>query len=215
MKRRLLLVRHGQSEWNARNLFTGRQDPGLTQRGLDEARAAGGILARHGIVPDELHTSLLRRAVDTAAALREEMGCGELPTFRSGALDERDYGALTGMDKDEARRRWGAEQVHLWRRGYDIAPPGGESLRDTLERVRPYYEARILPAVREGAVLLVVAHGNSLRALMAFLEELDEAAIRAAEIATGEILSYRLDADGAPAGKERLRQDPPAGCAGA
>ena len=206
MSRRLLLVRHGQSEWNARNLFTGRQDPGLTQRGLDEARAAGRILARRGIVPDELHTSLLRRAVQTAEAMLQEMGCGDLATFRSGALDERDYGALTGMDKDEARRRWGAEQVHLWRRGYDIAPPGGESLRDTLERVRPYYEARILPAVCDGRMLLVVAHGNSLRSLMAFLEGLDEKAIQAAEIATGEVLCYRLDAAGAPSGKENLAQ---------
>ena len=204
MTGRLVLVRHGQSEWNVRNLFTGREDVGLTEQGKAEARAAGRILARHKIVPDELHTSVLRRAVDTAALMLAEMACGEPPTFRAQALNERDYGALTGMDKDAARKRWGAKQVRLWRRSYATPPPQGESLRDTLERVRPYYETRLRPPVQAGKLLLVVAHGNSLRSLMAFLEGLDEEAIMAAEIATGEILAYRLDAAGALAGKQNL-----------
>ena len=204
VRRRLLLVRHGQSAWNARNLFTGRRDPGLTEQGLAEAGTAGRILARRGIVPDELHTSVLRRAMQTAAVMLAEMDCGDLPTFRSEALNERDYGALTGMDKDEARKRWGAEQVHLWRRSWDIAPPDGESLRDTLERVRPYHEQRILPRVLAGRSLLIVAHGNSLRALVAFLEHLDETAIQNTEIATGEVLLYDLRPDGALEDKVRL-----------
>ena len=207
MNGRLVLVRHGQSEWNVRNLFTGREDVGLTEQGKAEARAAGHVLKRHKIVPDELHTSLLRRAVETAALMLAEMACGEPPAFRDKALNERDYGALTGMDKDKARQRWGAKQVRLWRRSYATPPPGGESLRDTLERVRPYYETRLRPPALAGKLLLVVAHGNSLRALMAFLEGLDEQAIMAAEIATGEILAYRLDTAGALADKQNLTLD--------
>ena len=202
--RRLLLVRHGQSEWNARNLFTGLQDPGLTQQGFAEAATAGRILSRHGIIPDEMHTSVLLRARQTAEAMLAEMACGPLPTFSSETLNERDYGALTGMNKDDARRRWGAEQVHLWRRGWDIAPPDGESLRDTLERVRPYHEQNILPRVLEGRTLLIVAHGNSLRALVAFLEHLDETAIQNTEIATGAVLLYDLNPDGTVEDKAHL-----------
>ena len=199
----LLLVRHGQSEWNAKNLFTGQRDIGLTERGRNEARDAGSLLAKRRMVPDETHTSMLSRAVETASIMLDILE-RDVPVFRSAALNERDYGDLTGMNKDEARRIWGEEQVHIWRRSYATAPPGGESLRDTFERVRVYYEASLLPRLIEGKCLLVVAHGNSLRSLAGFLEELDEEGIRATNIETGEILLYRLGADGSLANKENL-----------
>ena len=199
----LILVRHGQSEWNAKNLFTGQRDIGLTERGRSEARDAGALLAKRGMVPDETHTSMLSRAIETASIMLDVLG-RDVPVFRSAALNERDYGDLTGMNKDKAREIWGKEQVHIWRRSYATAPPGGESLRDTFERVRVYYKASILPRSMEGKCLLVVAHGNSLRSLAGFLEELDEEGIRATNIETGEILLYRLDADGSLANKENL-----------
>lgn len=205
MQRRLLLARHGESEWNALNLFTGWKDVGLTGRGLEEAHAAGRLLVRKGVEPDEVHASGLRRAIDTASAMMEELeGGSDIPVFRDAALNERDYGDLTGMNKDDARKRWGREQVHLWRRSYEIAPPGGESLKDTLERVRAYYEKRILPPVLKGRLLLAVAHGNSLRALMVFLEGLGEREIQTAEINTGEVLLYGLGKEGELVSKERL-----------
>ena len=209
MPRHLFLARHGESEWNALNLFTGQRDPGLTENGIAEAHSAGQLLARRGIIPDETHTSVLRRAMDTASIMLEEMNCVDVPVHRSALLNERDYGDLTGMNKDEARKRWGNEQVHLWRRSYNIAPPGGESLRDTLERVRGYYEEKILPSVLQQRTLLVVAHGNSLRSLMAFLENLDEESVQTAQIETGEILFYELDEAGGMANKERLSGDSP------
>ena len=209
MPRHLFLARHGESEWNALNLFTGQRDPGLTERGVAEAHSAGQLLAHRGIIPDETHTSVLRRAIDTASIMLQEMNCVDVPVHRSALLNERDYGDLTGMNKDEARERWGDEQVHLWRRSYNIAPPGGESLRDTLERVRGYYEEKILPSVLEEKTLLVVAHGNSLRSLMAFLENLDEESVQTAQIETGEILFYELDETSGMANKERLRSDSP------
>ncbi|MCY4052781.1 MAG: 2,3-bisphosphoglycerate-dependent phosphoglycerate mutase [Hyphomicrobiales bacterium] len=203
MSGRLLLVRHGQSEWNALNLFTGQKDIGLTERGRNEAREAGALLAERGMAPDETHTSVLSRAIDTASIILEVLGC-DAPVFRSAALNERDYGDLTGMNKDEARKTWGDEQVHIWRRSYATAPPGGESLRDTFERTGVYYREEILPRLLEGKCLLVVAHGNSLRSLAGFLEDLDEEGIQATNIETGEILLYRLNADGSLAGKENL-----------
>lgn len=203
MSGRLLLVRHGQSEWNALNLFTGQKDIGLTERGRNEAREAGALLVERGMMPDETHTSVLSRAIDTASIILEVLGC-DVPVFRSAALNERDYGDLTGMNKDEARKIWGDEQVHIWRRSYATAPPGGESLRDTFERTGVYYREEILPRLIEGKCLLVVAHGNSLRSLAGFLEELDEEGIRATNIETGEILLYRLNTDGSLAGKENL-----------
>ena len=203
MSGRLLLVRHGQSEWNALNLFTGQKDIGLTERGRNEAREAAALLAKRGMAPDETHTSVLSRAIETASIMLKVLEL-DVPVFRSAALNERDYGDLTGMNKDEARKTWGEEQIHLWRRSYAIAPPGGESLRDTFERAGVYYKAEILPRLIEGKCLLVVAHGNSLRSLAGFLEDLDEEAIQATNIETGEILLYHLDAEGSLTDKENL-----------
>lgn len=207
MQGRLLLVRHGESEWNALNLFTGWKDVGLSEQGQAEAYAAGRLLVQRSIVPDEIHTSVLRRAIDTATAMMEKLeGGGDIPMFRDAALNERDYGDLTGMNKDDARKRWGKEQVHIWRRSYDVAPPGGESLQDTLKRVRVYYEEKILPGVLDNKTLLVAAHGNSLRSMMVLLEGLGEKEIQGVEINTGEVLMYELEKEGKIAGKERLRE---------
>src|SRR5690606_20358925 len=137
--RLLVLVRHGQSEWNLKNLFTGWKDPGLTEQGIAEAKAAGQRLKALGLSFDIGFTSVLTRAQKTLDLILAEMGQSELPVVRDQALNERDYGDLSGLNKDDARKQWGEEQVHIWRRSYDIAPPGGESLRDTLARTLPYY----------------------------------------------------------------------------
>src|SRR5438132_12645521 len=162
--RLLVLVRHGQSEWNLKNLFTGWKDVELTEAGVAEARAAGKKLKAQGLSFDVAYTSALKRAQRTLDLMLEEMGL-RIPIIRDQALNERDYGDLVGLNKDDARKKWGDEQVHIWRRSYDIAPPGGESLRDTAARVLPYYIREILPRVLRGERTLVAAHGNSLRAL--------------------------------------------------
>jgi 2,3-bisphosphoglycerate-dependent phosphoglycerate mutase len=195
MDRLLVLARHGQSEWNLKNLFTGWKDVALTDVGIAEARAAGRRLKAQGIGFDIGFTSVLRRAQDTMTLMLEEMGQPGIPVTRDVALNERDYGDLAGLNKDEARKRWGDEQVHVWRRSYDVAPPGGESLRDTAARVLPYYIAEILPRVLRGERVLVTAHGNSLRALVMVLDRLGPQEIIARELATGVPLIYRLNAD--------------------
>jgi 2,3-bisphosphoglycerate-dependent phosphoglycerate mutase len=183
--RLLVLVRHGQSEWNLKNLFTGWRDPDLTEKGVAEAKDAGRKLKAQGIVFDVGYTSVLKRAQLTLDLLLGEMGQTNLPIIRDQALNERDYGDLSGLNKDDARKKWGEEQVHIWRRSYDIAPPGGESLRDTLARTLPYYVQEILPAVLQGKRTVVAAHGNSLRALVMVLEKLSPDGILKREIATG------------------------------
>jgi 2,3-bisphosphoglycerate-dependent phosphoglycerate mutase len=195
MDRLLVLARHGQSEWNLKNLFTGWKDVALTDVGIAEARAAGRRLKAQGIGFDIGFTSVLRRAQDTMTLMLEEMGQPGIPVTRDVALNERDYGDLSGLNKDEARKRWGDEQVHVWRRSYDVAPPGGESLRDTAARVLPYYIGEILPRVLRGERVLVTAHGNSLRALVMVLDRLGPQEIIARELATGVPLIYRLNAD--------------------
>lgn len=192
----LILVRHGQSEWNLKNLFTGWRDPGLTEKGIGEARATGQTLKAAGIVPDLYYTSSLRRAQHTLDLMLEEMGVLNVTIVRNTALNERDYGDLSGLNKDDARQKWGEEQVHIWRRSFDIPPPGGESLKDTAERTLPYYEAEILPHLKAGKTVLVAAHGNSLRALVMAIEGLTPEQILAREIATGEPTIYRIGADG-------------------
>jgi 2,3-bisphosphoglycerate-dependent phosphoglycerate mutase len=194
MERLLVLVRHGQSDWNLKNLFTGWKDVGLTEQGVAEARAAGAKLKARGIGFDLVFTSVLERATRSAALILEALGQEGLETRRDQALNERDYGDLTGLNKDDARARWGAEQVHQWRRSYDVQPPGGESLRDTVARTLPYYVQDILPEVLAGRRVLVSAHGNSLRALVMVLEKLSPDGIVKREIATGAPLIYRLDA---------------------
>jgi len=199
--RLLVLVRHGQSEWNLKNLFTGWKDPDLTELGVQEATTGGQALAQHGIVFDVAFTSALTRAQHTLDLALAEMGQTGLPITRHLALNERDYGDLSGLNKDDARKKWGEEQVLIWRRSYDVPPPGGESLKDTLARTLPYYVQEILPCVLRGQRTLVAAHGNSLRALIMVLEKLTPEGILARELATGVPIIYRLNADSTVASK--------------
>jgi len=193
--RLLVLVRHGQSEWNLKNLFTGWKDPGLTAQGETEAKEAGARLKAQGLTFDVAFTSALTRAQRTLDIILGEMGQTGLPIHKNLALNERDYGDLSGLNKDDARQKWGEEQVHIWRRSYDVPPPGGESLRDTLARALPYFVQEILPCVLRGERTLVVAHGNSLRALIMVLEKLTPENILKRELATGVPVIYRLNAD--------------------
>jgi 2,3-bisphosphoglycerate-dependent phosphoglycerate mutase len=201
MDRLLVLVRHGQSEWNLKNLFTGWRDVDLTDLGVEEARAAGNKLKAQGLHFDLAFTSVLKRAQRTLDVMLEELGQTDLPVIRDQALNERDYGDLSGLNKDDARKKWGDEQVHIWRRSYDIAPPGGESLKDTAARVLPYYIQEVLPRVLGGERVLVSAHGNSLRALVMVLERLTPEQILQREIGTGVPIIYRLAADSRVADK--------------
>jgi len=202
--RLLVLVRHGESEWNLKNLFTGWRDIDLTENGIKEARAAGRKLKAQGIRFDVGYTSALKRAQRSLDLILEEMGQKSIPVVKNLALNERDYGDLSGLNKDDARKKWGEEQVHIWRRSYDVAPPGGESLKDTAARVLPYYIQEILPRVLRGERVLVAAHGNSLRALVMVLERLDTKAILSRELATGVPLIYHLNADSTVASKMDL-----------
>lgn len=192
----LILVRHGQSDWNLKNLFTGWRNPNLTEKGEGEARATGQALKAAGIVPDLYYTSALRRAQHTLDLMLEEMGILNVTITRNVALNERDYGDLSGLNKDDAREKWGEEQVHIWRRSFDVPPPGGESLKDTAARTLPYFQAEILPQLRDGKTVLVAAHGNSLRALVMAIEGLTPDEILEREIGTGEPTVYKIGADG-------------------
>jgi 2,3-bisphosphoglycerate-dependent phosphoglycerate mutase len=200
----LVLVRHGESEWNKLNLFTGWKDVDLTEKGVEEARRAGTLLKAHGVKFDLGFTSALKRAQRTLELILAETGQTDLPITRDQALNERDYGDLVGLNKDDARKRWGDEQVHIWRRSYDIPPPGGESLKDTAARVLPYYESHILPQIKAGKSIIVAAHGNSLRALVMVLDQLSQEQVLALNLATGVPLVYRLDAQGAVTDKREL-----------
>ena len=193
--RLLVLVRHGQSEWNLKNLFTGWKDVDLTEAGIAEARAAGRKLKAQGLGFDVAYTSALKRAQRTLDLILEEMGQTCIPIVRDQALNERDYGDLVGLNKDDARKKWGEEQVLIWRRSYDVPPPGGESLKDTVARALPYFVQEILPRVLRGDRVLISAHGNSLRALIMVLERLTPAAILKRELSTGVPIVYRLNAD--------------------
>ncbi len=199
--RLLVLVRHGQSEWNLKNLFTGWRDVDLTEQGVKEAREAARKLKVQGLSFDVAFTSALKRAQRTLTLMLEDMGLSHLPVFKDQALNERDYGDLSGLNKDDARKKWGDEQVHIWRRSYDVAPPGGESLKDTLARALPYYVTEIQPRVLRGERVLISAHGNSLRALVMVLERLNKESILEREIATGVPIIYRLGADSTVASK--------------
>ena len=194
-ERLLVLVRHGQSEWNLKNLFTGWKDVDLTDTGITEARAAGKKLKARDLKFDVAFTSDLKRAQRTLDLILEEMGQSGLPITRNQALNERDYGELVGLNKDDARKKWGDEQVLQWRRSYDVPPPGGESLKDTVARALPYFVQEILPRVLRGERTLVSAHGNSLRALVMVLERLTPEGILKRELATGVPIVYRLKAD--------------------
>lgn len=195
MERLLVLVRHGQSDWNLKNLFTGWKDPDLTDKGQAEAKAAGQRLKALGLNFDIAFTSNLTRAQHTCRLILNELGQSDLKTIREQALNERDYGDLSGLNKDDARAKWGEEQVHIWRRSYDVPPPNGESLKDTVARVLPYYCQEILPRVLNGERVIVAAHGNSLRALVMVLDRLTPDTIPSMELDTGVPLVYRLKAD--------------------
>ena len=199
--RLLVLVRHGQSDWNLKNLFTGWKDPDLTEQGIKEARDAGRKLKAQGFKFDIAFTSVLKRAQHTLDLMLTEIGQTGLQTRKNLALNERDYGDLSGLNKDDARKKWGEEQVHIWRRSYDVPPPGGESLKDTLARALPYYVQEILPCVLRGERVLVAAHGNSLRALIMVLEKLTPENILKRELGTGVPIIYRLNEDATVASK--------------
>ncbi|PWN90137.1 phosphoglycerate mutase [Acaromyces ingoldii] len=193
----LVLTRHGQSEWNELNLFTGWKDPKLTKQGEAEAKKGGEELKKFGYTDfDMAFTSDLTRAQSTLGIQLKEIGQEDLPTKKDQALNERDYGELTGLNKDDARKKWGEEQVHIWRRSFDVPPPGGESLKLTADRVLPYYEKEIKPEVLKGKKVLVTAHGNSLRAMIMNLENMTGEQIVNTELATGVPIVYKIDESG-------------------
>ena len=203
-KRNLILVRHGQSEWNAKNLFTGWKDPGLTELGLKEASSAAELIKAQEIVFDVMFTSELSRAQKTGSIILEEINQLQVPTIKNEALNERDYGSLAGLNKDDAREKWGEEQVHIWRRSYDVPPPGGESLKNTAERVLPYFNEIIMPRLMGGENVLIAAHGNSLRSLVMQLDNLSKEEVLSLEIPTGAPILYSFNGEPSPSSKENL-----------
>jgi 2,3-bisphosphoglycerate-dependent phosphoglycerate mutase len=204
MENVLVLVRHGESEWNRLNRFTGWKDVDLTEEGIIEAHRAGAMLLEEGRRFDLAFASTLKRATNSLKIILGELHQDELPVIKDAALNERDYGDLMGVNKEDARKRWGADQVHIWQRSYDIAPPGGESLKDTEARVLPFYDKRIAPQLVAGKSVLVVAHGNSLRALLMRLDGLTPEQVMEVELGTGVPLIYRFNADGSVAEKRDL-----------
>ena len=211
----LVLIRHGQSAWNLENRFTGWWDVDVTEKGAEEARAAGRLMAEKGLDFDQCFTSLQTRAIKTLNLALEEMGRLWLPVEKDWRLNERHYGGLTGLDKAETAAKHGDEQVKIWRRSFDVPPPpiapgsaydlsndrryagitvpATESLKDTIARVLPYWEARIAPTLKAGQRVLISAHGNSLRALVKHLSGISDAEITGLEIPTGQPIVYRLD----------------------
>ena len=205
--RNLILVRHGQSEWNEQNLFTGWKDPGLTELGIKEAKNAGSLISDKGIQFDEMYTSMLVRAQDTGAIILNSINQQNIPITKNKALNERNYGSLAGLNKDDARKKWGEEQVHIWRRSFDIPPPEGESLKDTAERVLPYFHEYIMPKVIQGLSILVAAHGNSLRALIMELDLISSEDIVKLEIPTGAPIQYEFNQNGEVVNKTKLYEE--------
>ena len=200
----LVLVRHGQSQWNEKNLFTGWKDPNLTERGEKEALQAGIALKESGHKFHIMFTSVLLRAKRTGNIILQQMAQENLKIVENEALNERNYGDLSGLNKDDARKKWGKDQVHQWRRSFDIAPPGGESLKMTAERVIPYYKENILPLLKENQEIIVVAHGNSLRALIMKLDALSPEEIVGLEIPTGMPICYKINIEGKVENKDFL-----------
>ena len=205
--RNLILVRHGQSEWNSKNLFTGWKDPGLTELGIKEAKDAGKLIANKGILFDLMYTSMLTRAQKTGDLILQEMRHPEITIIKNEALNERNYGSLAGLNKDDARKKWGDDQVHIWRRSFDIPPPDGESLKDTAERVLPYFKSEIMPKVIEGSSILIAAHGNSLRSLIMELDSISSEEIVNLEIPTGAPIQYIFNEDGSINKKIKLYEE--------
>ena len=200
----LVLVRHGQSEWNAKNLFTGWKDPGLTTVGETEAANAGNLIKERNIKFSMMFTSALRRAQITGQMILDKIDQRDIEVVKNQALNERDYGDLAGLNKDDARKEWGEDQVHIWRRSYDVPPPGGESLKNTAERVLPYFNSFILPKLLNGENILIAAHGNSLRSLVMQLDNLSKEEVIALEIPTGAPIIYSFAGSKEPLSKENL-----------
>ena len=200
----LVLVRHGQSKWNAKNLFTGWKNPGLTSDGKKEAIKAGSLIKQRNIQFSMMFTSALKRAQITGQIILDGIEQTNIEVVKDEALNERDYGDLSGLNKDDARKEWGEEQVHIWRRSFDVPPPGGESLKDTAERVLPFFNISILPKIIEGKNILVAAHGNSLRSLVMQLDNLSKEEIVSLEIPTGAPIIYSFEANESPTFKENL-----------
>ena len=200
----LVLVRHGQSEWNAKNLFTGWKDPGLTPVGETEATNAGNLIKERNIKFSMMFTSALRRAQITGQMILDKIDQRDIEVVKNQALNERDYGDLAGLNKDDARKEWGEDQVHIWRRSYDVPPPGGESLKNTAERVLPYFNSLILPKLLSGENILIAAHGNSLRSLVMQLDNLSKEEVIALEIPTGAPIIYSFAGSKEPLSKENL-----------
>jgi 2,3-bisphosphoglycerate-dependent phosphoglycerate mutase len=200
----LVLLRHGESQWNLENRFTGWVDVPLSPKGEEEARQAGEKLKAAGIGFDLAFTSVLQRAIRTLEITLDVLGQSDLPLEKDQALNERHYGDLQGLNKAETAKRFGEEQVHIWRRSYDVAPPGGESLKDTAARTLPYFEVKIFPAVKAGKNVLVAAHGNSLRAVVMYLDQLSREQVLELNLATGVPIVYDIDAEGKVRGKQVL-----------
>jgi len=200
----LVLLRHGESQWNLENRFTGWVDVPLSPKGETEAHQAGEKLKAAGIRFDVAFTSVLQRAIRTLEMALDVLGQKDLSVEKDQALNERHYGDLQGLNKAETAKQFGDEQVRQWRRSYDIAPPGGESLKDTAARTLPYFEAKILPAVKAGQDVIVAAHGNSLRSIIMHLDQLSREQVLALEIGTGVPIVYDIDADGRVRGKQQL-----------
>ena len=192
----LVLVRHGQSQWNEKNIFTGWKNPDLTELGIKEAIKAGIALKKSGYKFDLMFTSVLLRAIRTGKLILEALDQKDLKVIENEALNERDYGDLSGLNKDEAKKRWGSDQVHTWRRSFDTPPPQGESLKNTAERVLPYFSENILPLIRKNQEIIVAAHGNSLRALVMHLDNLSPDEVVRLEIPTGMPICYQINNQG-------------------
>ena len=204
IERNLILVRHGQSEWNEKNLFTGWENPGLTDKGMHEAKVAGSLIKNLGIKFDYMFTSALIRAQLTGSTILENLDQTEINIIKNKALNERFYGDLQGLNKDECRKKWGDEKVQIWRRSYDKGPPGGETLKETGERVLPYYLEEILPLILENNNIIIAAHGNSLRSLIKYLDDISDEDIVKLEIPTGAPIHYVFDQSGKVISKQNL-----------
>ena len=202
----LVLIRHGQSEWNKKNLFTGWTDVHLTKQGIAEAKAAGERMKKRGYKFDVSFTSHLARAFNTLVVILDELGQEGLCIIAHKALNERDYGDLAGLNKDDARKKWGDEQVHIWRRSFDSPPPGGESLKGTADRVLPYFDSDIMPRLMRGENVLIAAHGNSRRALIMRLDKLSPDEVTKLNLPTGTPVIYQFNDDGSVASKEDWRE---------
>ena len=202
--RNLILVRHGQSEWNEKNLFTGWENPGLTEKGSEEAKHAGMLIKQLDIRFDCLFTSALIRAQLTGSIILDKIDQTDLNIIKDKALNERFYGDLQGLNKDECREKWGEDLVQTWRRSFDKGPPGGETLKETGERVLPYYLNEIHPLILENKNILITAHGNSLRSLIKYLDSISDEDIVKLEIPTGAPIHYQFDENGKVVNKKNL-----------